>query len=302
MALQGSLYCFVAAFCIGTGCLPWLICAEICPLRLRSKATGLATSVSWLTTYVVAQSFRLIANRAGEAGTFGLFLGFTAGFFLFTFFLLPETKGMSLEAIERSFQTENEVGNSAVTGASGRPAMPGMAAITEGASMPAPTPDLLKSSKAEVTTPAGLASFPRLAALTTGERNLPIVKMVGFAVVGAVFAAWLLATLIRYPLFPLRVDCGPDLPDNLGWNACVWSRAWLLTTVADYYTMTICMCGVILSSEQRLATGVAWSLGCCVLGAPTACVWVCLQLYRRHSLSLSSFDVQSSDAPSAKAS
>ena len=286
--------------------MPWLICAEICPLRLRSKATGLATSVSWLTTYIVAQSFRLIANRAGEAGTFGLFLGFTAGFFLFTYFLLPETKGMSLEAIERSFQTQNEDGgdyhtdSSEATGVSTRPALPAMAAATPPA-MPPLTPDVL-NSKAEVATPAGLRSFPRLPAPTTGKGSLPILKMVGFAVVGAGFAAWLLATLIRHPLFPVRIDCGPDLPDNLGRRACVWSRAWLLTTVADYYTMTICMCGVILSSERRLATGAAWSLGCCVLGAPTACVWVCLQLYRHRSLSLSSHDVQSSAAPGVKAS
>ena len=45
-----SLYLYVAAFCIGTGSLPWLICAEICPLRIRAKATGLATAVSCVFT------------------------------------------------------------------------------------------------------------------------------------------------------------------------------------------------------------------------------------------------------------
>ncbi len=295
----GSLYCYVAAFCIGTGCLPWLICAEICPLRLRSKATGLATSVSWLTTYVVAQSFRLIANSAGEAGTFGLFFGFTTAFFAFTYFLLPETKGMSLEAIERSFHHRNEDGSdrSAAKGPSEEdknsagPAYVGsMLKATPPPAMPPLTPDLLNSSVAEVTTPA-LASFPTPKAVAEeegsyGDGNLPIAKIIGFAVVGTGFAAWLVATLIRHPLFPFRIDCGPDVPDNLGRVACIWNRAWLLTTIADYYTMTVCMCGVIFSSEQRLATGAAWSLGCCLLGAPTACVWVCLQLYRRRSLSL----------------
>ncbi len=297
----GSLYCYVAAFCIGTGCLPWLICAEICPLRLRSKATGLATSVSWLTTYMVAQSFRLIANRAGEAGTFGLFLGFTTVFFAFTFFLLPETKGMSLEAIERSFQNRTDEigsdrsaakGHSEEASQSAGPAFGGsMVVATPPPVMPPLTPDLLNSSVAS--TPA-LASFPRPMAAAEGEGShgdgksgsLPIAKIIGFAVVGTGFATWLVSTLIRHPLFPFRIDCGVDEPDNFGRRACIWSRAWLLTTIADYYTMTVCMCGVILSSEQRLMTGAAWSLGCCLLGAPMACVWVCLQLYRRGSLSL----------------
>ena len=295
----GSLYCYVAAFCVGTGCLPWLICAEICPLRLRSKATGLATSVSWLSTYVVAQSFRFIANRAGEAGTFGLFLGFTTAFFVFTFFLLPETKGMSLEAIERSFQNQtSQIGSnrSAAKGPSERASQStgpafgdSLVAATPPPAMPPLTPELLNSSVAGATTPA-LASFPKPTAVAVdgdgNSGNLLIAKIIGFAVVGMSFAAWLVVTLIRHPLFPFRIDCGADVPDNFGRSACVWGRAWLLTTIADYYTMTVCMCGVIMSSEQRLVTGAAWSLGCCLLGAPTACVWVCLQLYQRRSLSL----------------
>jgi hypothetical protein len=60
--------------------------------------------------------------------------------------------------------------------------------------------------------------------------------------------------------------------------ACVWCRGWLLTTVFDYYVMTFCMCGVILFTEQRAAVGVAWSLGCCLAGAPTACLWIGLQV------------------------
>ena len=77
------------------------------------------------------------------------------------------------------------------------------------------------------------------------------------------------------------MDCGEDAEENLAYDACVWCRAWLLTTVFDYYVMTFCMCGVILATEERLGVGVGWSLGCCLAGAPTACLWVGLQLWRR---------------------
>ena len=312
-----SLYCYVAAFCIGTGCLPWLICAEICPLRLRAKATGLATSVSWLTTYLVAQFFRLLANRIGEAGTFGVFLGCTAGFFLFTFFLLPETRGMSLEAIERSFAVEGTQHRGGSRGGSlaapedtdkhgtGTPSgsAPASTAVT-GATPPPPMPPLTPADAtpdSSMAAPA-LASFPTPAPLPqesscSNKSSAVIGAICGYGVIGTAFACYLISMLVREPLFPFRIDCGPDEAENLGQAPCVWNRTWLLVTVADYYTMTACMCGVILASEPRWCAGIAWCLWCCLAGAPTACLWVSLQLWRRGNLSLNQGAVSRGGVP-----
>ena len=92
-----------------------------------------------------------------------------------------------------------------------------------------------------------------------------------YSLLGLAFAAYLLATLSSFPLFPFRLADAD------------WSSAWLLTTVADYYTSTFCLCGVIVATEG-LQSGALWSLACCLLGSPFCCAWTVRQLWRRGSL------------------
>ena len=239
-----SLYSYVASFCIGVGALPWLIATEICPLRLRAKATAVATAVSWSLSYLVTQTFRAVANWLGEGGVFAIFLGCDLVFFVFIFSLLPETRGLSLEAIERLFEGEaSSAGSAAAAG------------------------------KAE---PSAAAAPARAGPLV----RRPGLLVAGFGLLGLGFGGWLLSTLIRYPLFPLQIDCAAE------GETCVWNRAWLLTTVLDYYTCALCLCAVIIQTEPRWWVGVAWSLGICCLGAPTACAWCGVQVWRRGSLAL----------------
>jgi len=94
-----------------------------------------------------------------------------------------------------------------------------------------------------------------------------------YALLFAVTFLCISGTLYRYPLFPIRAD-------NLDWSA-----AWLAATVADYYGSTLCLCGIVLSSEPSLCRGLAWSAGFCLLGSPVCCVWTVLWL-RRNNYSL----------------
>lgn len=57
-----------------------------------------------------------------------------------------------------------------------------------------------------------------------------------------------------------------------------WSNAWLVATIIDYYGSTFCFTGVVISSETSWSSGIAWSLGFCLLGSPVCCVWVFLRI------------------------
>lgn len=93
---------FIAAFASAMGPLPWIICSELFPTRIRGRAMSLATFALWSACYLVAQTFPYLngSSSVGPVGTFGIFAGCSLFSFLFAFFLIPETKGKTLEEIE----------------------------------------------------------------------------------------------------------------------------------------------------------------------------------------------------------
>ena len=91
------------------GPLPWLMMSEIFPTRLRGRAVSLTTAFLWVTIYSGAQLFPIISDYSERTigsigGTFWL-LSFVCVFaFLFGLFMLPETKGRTLEEIAASWK------------------------------------------------------------------------------------------------------------------------------------------------------------------------------------------------------
>lgn len=91
---------YVASFAVSLGPVVWVILSEIFPNRIRGKATAIASMALWAADYVVSQTFPPMLNSAGPAITFWIF-GFMSLFtFFFTWRIVPETKGKSLEEIE----------------------------------------------------------------------------------------------------------------------------------------------------------------------------------------------------------
>lgn len=91
---------YVAAFAISLGPVVWVLLSEIFPNRIRGRATAIASMSLWAADYIVSQSFPPMLNSAGPAVTFWIFGALSLVTFLFTWRVVPETKGKSLEEIE----------------------------------------------------------------------------------------------------------------------------------------------------------------------------------------------------------
>ncbi|MFQ6633013.1 hypothetical protein Gotur_011469 [Gossypium turneri] len=96
-------YLYVAFFSIGLGPITWVYSSEIFPLRLRAQGASIGVAVNRLMNAIVSMSFISIYKAITIGGAFFMFAGVSLVAWWFFFFLLPETKGKSLEEIEILF-------------------------------------------------------------------------------------------------------------------------------------------------------------------------------------------------------
>ena len=91
---------YVASFAISLGPIFWLLIAEIYPLKIRGLAAGIAAGTNWLANFAVSLTFLSLLKSLGPSLTFWLYGILAIGSWLFSYYLVPETKGHSLEEIE----------------------------------------------------------------------------------------------------------------------------------------------------------------------------------------------------------
>ncbi|XP_010531022.1 PREDICTED: probable polyol transporter 6 [Tarenaya hassleriana] len=103
-----SAYTFVAVFSIGLGPITWVYSSEVFPLKLRAQGASLGVAVNRVMNATVSMSFLSLSNAITTGGVFFLFAGVSAVAWNFFFFLIPETKGKSLEDIEMLFSREGD--------------------------------------------------------------------------------------------------------------------------------------------------------------------------------------------------
>jgi SP family galactose:H+ symporter-like MFS transporter len=95
-----SLAAYIGCFAIGLGPVFWLLISEIFPMAIRARGMSAATIANWLSNLVVALTFLDLASVMGHAGVFLLYAALTSAGLVFSYSLVPETKGLSLEAIQ----------------------------------------------------------------------------------------------------------------------------------------------------------------------------------------------------------
>lgn len=96
-----SILLFIAFFASCIGPVFWTLVSEIFPNRIRGKAVAFASFTQWIFNFLVVLFFPHFLKSIGGPGTF-LFLALMSFLqFLFTWLYIPETKGKSLEEIEK---------------------------------------------------------------------------------------------------------------------------------------------------------------------------------------------------------
>ncbi len=101
--LLGAILCYIASFAISFGPIPWVIISEIFPTRIRGRAMSFGVFAIWATCLLVALTFPWMNENLGPATCFWLYASLCAPSLLFVWLVVPETKGRTLEEIEKSW-------------------------------------------------------------------------------------------------------------------------------------------------------------------------------------------------------
>jgi len=98
---------YIACFALSVGPVTWVILSEIFPTRIRGRAMAIATVCLWIANYLVSQTFPMMDENPWLVATFHrgfpfwLYGVFCVVLLIFVWRYVPETKGKSLEQIER---------------------------------------------------------------------------------------------------------------------------------------------------------------------------------------------------------
>ncbi len=101
---------YIGCFGLSVGPVTWVILSEIYPTAVRGRALGLATLCLWLADYAVTQTFPMMDGKDtwfvktfNHAFPFYLYAGFCVVLLVVMILWVPETKGKSLEEIEKQW-------------------------------------------------------------------------------------------------------------------------------------------------------------------------------------------------------
>jgi len=101
--IVAAINLFVAFFACALGPVKFVVVSEIFPTRVRGKAIASATLCIWMTSAVVAQLFPVVEAHTPPGTLYFMFAGELVLLLLMIKFVMPETKGRTIEEIERSW-------------------------------------------------------------------------------------------------------------------------------------------------------------------------------------------------------
>jgi hypothetical protein len=101
MAVPLFLFIFIASHAIGQGSIIWVFISEIFPNHLRADGQAFGSSVHWVLAAIIPASIPYLFKMVGPAPVFAFFSLMMVLQLLFTWRMMPETKGRSLEELEQ---------------------------------------------------------------------------------------------------------------------------------------------------------------------------------------------------------
>jgi sugar porter (SP) family MFS transporter len=91
----------IGCYAMSLAPVTWVVISEIFPNRIRGAAMSVAVTALWIACFLLTYTFPILNAKLGSAGTFWLYAAICGAGLAFIFFKLPETKGKTLEQIEK---------------------------------------------------------------------------------------------------------------------------------------------------------------------------------------------------------
>ena len=100
-ALLWLLVTYIAFFSVSQGAVIWVYIGEVFPTSVRSKGQGIGSASHWFMNTIIQLEFPVLVASIGRSAPFIFFSVMTVVQFLVVLFVYPETKGQTLEALQR---------------------------------------------------------------------------------------------------------------------------------------------------------------------------------------------------------
>lgn len=108
IAVPIFFFIFIASHAIGQGAIIWVFISEIFPNHLRAQGTSFGTSVHWVFAALIPAMIPWLFTAIGPATVFTIFTLMMVGQLIFTWRMMPETKGVSLEDLEKKLTPKQQ--------------------------------------------------------------------------------------------------------------------------------------------------------------------------------------------------
>ncbi|GMH67915.1 hypothetical protein TL16_g08519 [Triparma laevis f. inornata] len=102
-----GMFVYIGGYQVGFGPIAWLMISECFPLEIRGQAVAFAVQMNFFWNMIVQFLVPVIQDSIGNVAMFGIFSGLTAFSIWFVNGYVPETKGLSLEEIEKFFEKQH---------------------------------------------------------------------------------------------------------------------------------------------------------------------------------------------------
>lgn len=106
LAVAGFLFLFIASHAVGQGSVIWVFISEIFPNHLRGYGQSFGCSVHWVLAAIIPSSIPFLFSSIGPGIVFSIFAAMMVLQLLFVLFMMPETKGISLEELSKKLSPQ----------------------------------------------------------------------------------------------------------------------------------------------------------------------------------------------------
>ena len=99
-----AMFIYIGGYQVGFGPIAWLMISECFPLEIRGQAVAFAVQMNFLWNLIIQLSIPVVSTALGNGPLFSIFTAFCVYSIYFVYHYVPETKGLSLEEIEKFFE------------------------------------------------------------------------------------------------------------------------------------------------------------------------------------------------------